>query len=100
MSHVWKQFQDEIVHQRAFTKRASNFFLAPQGRFQDIIHILQKQNLLTKSMGFNNRNLSHKTLKDRALKKKKLFHMHDDKLDFNQHVWIQSIFSVLLYLAV
>ena len=67
MSHVWKQFQDEIVHQRTFTKRAPNFFLAPRGRFQDIIHLLQNPKLLTKSMGFNNRNLYHETLKDRAL---------------------------------
>ena len=26
VSHLWKNFQDEIVHQRTFTKKAPNFF--------------------------------------------------------------------------
>ena len=43
--------------------------LAPCGRYQDIIHLLQNPKLPRTSMGFNNRKLSHKTLKDRALGK-------------------------------
>ena len=43
--------QDEIVHQRTFTNK--HLFLAFFGRT---------------SMGFNNHNLSHKTLKDRPLR--------------------------------
>ena len=64
VSHFWKMFQDEIVHQRTFTKKAPNFFLAPCGRYEDTIHLLQNPKLSRNTMGFNNRNLSHKTLKD------------------------------------
>ena len=68
VSHLWKKFQDEIVHQRTFTKKAPNFFLAPCWRYQDTIHLLQNPKLPRNTMGFNNHNLSHKTLKDRALR--------------------------------
>ena len=43
VSHLWKKFQDEIVYQRTFTNKAPN--LAPCGRYQDIIHLLQNQKL-------------------------------------------------------
>ena len=29
VSHLWKKFQNEIVHQRTFTKKAPNFFWLP-----------------------------------------------------------------------
>ena len=62
MSHLWKKVQDEIVHQRTFTKKAPNLFGGPCKRYQDIRHILQNPKLPRKAMGFNNHNLSHKTL--------------------------------------
>ena len=67
MSHLWKKVQDEIVHQRTFTKKAPIFCVAPCRRYQDTIHILQHPKLPRNTVGFNNRNLSHKTLKDGAL---------------------------------
>ena len=33
MSHLWKKFQDKILHQRTFTKKAPNFFVGPCGRY-------------------------------------------------------------------
>ena len=68
MSHLWKKFQDEIEHHRKFTKKAPNFVWAPCGRYQDITHLLLNPKLPTNAMGFNNHNLSNKTLKHRALK--------------------------------
>ena len=62
-----ENFQDEIVNEKTFTKQTPNFFWAPSGRYQDIGHILQNPKLLWNAMGFNNLNLSHKTLKHRAL---------------------------------
>jgi hypothetical protein len=68
---VWKQFQDEIVHQRTFTTKKPNFVLAPCGKYRDIIYLLQNPKMTRNSMGFNNCNLSHKTLRSWALLKKK-----------------------------
>ena len=42
-------------------------FWAPTGRYQDIGHLLQNPKLPLNAMRFNNHNLSHKTLKHRAL---------------------------------
>ena len=39
----------------------------PCERYEDTIHLLQNPKLPRNTMGFNNRNLSHKTLKDGAL---------------------------------
>ena len=33
---LWKKFQDEILHQRTFTKKTPNLVWAPFGRYQDI----------------------------------------------------------------
>ena len=44
--------------------------MAPHERYEDTIHVLQNPKLPRNTMGFNNRNLSHKTLKDGALNKK------------------------------
>ena len=42
-------------------------FLASCGRYQNTMHLLQNPKLPRNTMGFNNRNLSHKTLEDEAL---------------------------------
>ena len=55
------------MHQRTFTKKTPYFFWVPCGRYLDITHLLQNPKLPRTSMGFNNRNLSHKTPKDGAL---------------------------------
>ena len=57
---------------RTFTKKEPNFFLAPCERYEDTIHLLQNPKLSRNTMGFNNRNLSHKTLKDGALERGRL----------------------------
>ena len=53
------------VYQKTFTKQTP-FFWAPSGIYQDIGHILQNPLLPWNSKGFDNHNLSHKTLKHRA----------------------------------
>ena len=57
---LWKHFQGKIVHQKVFAKQTPNFFSAPSGRYQDIIHLLQNPKLLWNAIVLNNHNLSHK----------------------------------------
>ena len=64
-----KKFQDEIVHQKTFSKKAPYSVGASCGRYQDIRHILQNPKLPGNTKGFNNHNLFHKTMKHRALGK-------------------------------
>ena len=45
------------------------FCWVPSGRYQEVGHLLQNLKFRWNAMGFNNHNLSHKTLKHRALRK-------------------------------
>ena len=42
MSCVWSQFQDEMLHEKTFTKKHLIFFV-PCSRFQDFKHISQNE---------------------------------------------------------
>ena len=55
LSHLWKKFQNKIVHQRTFTNKTF-FVRAPCDRYHDIIYLLQNPKLQRNAMGFINHN--------------------------------------------
>ena len=51
-----EKFQDEIVTEKTFTKKAPNFFLVSSRRYHDFRHILQNPKVPKTDMGSNNHN--------------------------------------------
>ena len=51
-----EKFQDEIVTERTFTKKAQIFILVSSRRYQDLKHILQNSKVPKNVMGSNNHN--------------------------------------------
>ena len=51
-----EKFQDEIVTEKTFTKKAQHFFWVSSRRYQDFRHILQNPKVPNNVMGSNNHN--------------------------------------------
>ena len=51
-----EKFQDEIVTEKTFTKKAQHFFLVSSQRYQDFRNILQNPKVPKNVIGSNNHN--------------------------------------------